>query len=48
VNGLSFPQEIYRENYVNGQKDMELTTFTNILVNDLSGENKYDFKIPAN
>jgi hypothetical protein len=27
---------------------MELTTFTNILVNDLSGENKYDFKIPAN
>ena len=48
VNGLSFPQEIYRENYVNEQKDMELTTFTNILVNDLSGENKYDFKIPAN
>ena len=48
VNGLSFPQEIYRENYVNGQKDIELTTFTNILVNDLSGENKYDFKIPAN
>ena len=48
VNGLSFPQEIYRENYLNGQKDIELTTFTNIIVNDLSGENKYDFKIPAN
>jgi hypothetical protein len=48
VNGLSFPQEIYRENYINGQKDIELTTFTNIVVNDLSGENKYDFKIPAN
>ena len=48
VKGLSFPQEIYRENYVNGQKDIELTTFTNILVNDLSGENKYDFKIPSN
>jgi hypothetical protein len=48
VNGLSFPQEIYRENYINGQKDIELTTFTNIVVNDLSGENIYDFKIPAN
>jgi hypothetical protein len=48
VNGLSFPQEIYRENFVNGKKDIELTTFTNIVVNDLSGENKYDFKIPAN
>ena len=48
VNGLSFPQEIYRENYINGQKDIELTTFTNIIVNDLSGENIYDFKIPAN
>jgi hypothetical protein len=48
VNGLSFPQEIYRENFVNGEKDIELTTFTNIVVNDLSGENKYDFKLPAN
>jgi hypothetical protein len=48
VNGLSFPQEIYRENFVNGKKDIELTTFTNIVVNDLSGENKYDFKMPAN
>lgn len=48
VNGLSFPQEIYREIYIKGQKDIELTTFTNILVNDLSGENNYDFQIPAN
>lgn len=48
VNGLSFPQEIYRENYIKGQKDIELTTFTNILINDLSGDNTYDFKIPSN
>ena len=48
VNGLSFPQEIIRETYINGLKAYELTTFTNILINDLSGENKYDFKIPAN
>jgi hypothetical protein len=48
VKGLSFPQEIVKENYVNGQKVYELTTFTNILINDLSGENTYDYKIPAN
>ena len=48
VKGLSFPQEIYRENYIKGQKDIELTTFTNILINDLSGDNTYDFKIPSN
>jgi uncharacterized protein with NAD-binding domain and iron-sulfur cluster len=48
VKGLSFPQELIRENYVDGQKVYELTTFSNILINDLSGENKYDYKIPAN
>lgn len=48
VKGISFPQEIIKENYVNGQKVYELTTFSNILINDLSGENKYDYKIPSN
>ena len=48
VKGLSFPQEIIKENYIKGQKAYELTTYSNILINDLSGENKYDYKIPAN
>jgi hypothetical protein len=48
IKGLSFPQEIIKENYINGQKAYELTTFSNILINDISGENKYDYKIPSN
>jgi hypothetical protein len=48
VDGLSFPQEIIKEDNINGQKVYELTTFSNILVNDLSGENIYDYKIPSN
>ena len=48
VKGLSFPQEIIKENYINGLKAYELTTYSNILINDLSGEYKYDYKIPAN
>ena len=48
VKGLSFPQEIVKENYVNGQKIYELTNFTNILINDLSGDYIYDYKIPEN
>jgi hypothetical protein len=48
VKGLSFPQEIVKENYVNGQKIYELTNFSNIVINDLSGDNTYDYKIPAN
>ncbi len=47
VKGLSFPQEIVKENVVNGQKIYELTNFSNIIINDLSGENTYDYKIPA-
>lgn len=46
VKGLSFPQEIVKENLINGQKAYEITTFSNILVNDYSGENKYAYKIP--
>jgi hypothetical protein len=48
VKGLSFPQEIIKENYINGQKIYELTTFSNILINDLSRDNIYNYKIPAN
>lgn len=48
VKGLSFPQEIIKENYVSGQKIYEMTNFTNILINDLSGDNTYDYKIPEN
>jgi len=48
VKGLSFPKEIVKENYVNGQKIYELTEFTNILINDVSVENTYNYKIPAN
>ncbi len=47
VKGLSFPQEIIKESYVNGQKIYELTTYSNILINDLSREN-YNYTIPAN
>lgn len=48
VKGLSFPQEIIKENYINGQKIYELTDFTNILINEVSGDNTYNYKIPAN
>lgn len=48
VKGLSFPQEIIKETYSNGQKAYELTTFSNILINDVSGDNEYNYKIPAN
>lgn len=48
VKGLLFPQEIVKEIYSNDQKVYELTTFSNIIINDISDENKYDFKIPSN
>jgi len=47
IKGLSIPQEIIRENYINGQKAYEVTTFTKTLINDYSGENIYGFKIPS-
>ncbi len=48
VKGLSFPQEIIKESYINGQKIYELTTFSNILINDISRGNIYNYKIPEN
>jgi hypothetical protein len=48
VKGLSFPMEIIKEVQANGLKGYELTNFSNIQVNDISGENKYDYKIPVN
>ncbi len=47
VKGLSFPQEIIKENIVNGQKVYELTTYSNIKINDVSREN-YNYQIPGN
>lgn len=48
VKGLSFPQEIVKESIIDGLKSYELTNYSNIEVNDLSGEYKYDYKIPSN
>lgn len=48
IKGLPFPTEVFKETYINGQKNIELTTFTNILINDLSGEKTYEYKIPEN
>ena len=48
VKGLPFPQEIVKETIANNQKSYEITTFSNIKINDLSGEYKYEYKIPEN
>jgi len=46
VKGLSFPQEIVRENHIDGQIAYELTTYSKILINDIGNENKYNYQIP--
>lgn len=48
VKGLSFPQEIIKESHIKGTIAYEMTTYSNILINDLSSEYKYDYKIPQN
>ncbi|MGE5355595.1 MAG: hypothetical protein ACM3PT_05090 [Deltaproteobacteria bacterium] len=45
--GLMFPQEIIRENYIQGKKSYEITTYSNTVINDYS-EDKYSYKIPKN
>lgn len=45
VRGLSFPQEIIKENYINGVIQYEITIYSNIIVNDYS-EDKYSLRIP--
>jgi hypothetical protein len=48
IKGLPFPQEIIRENHVEGQILYEITTYSNTIINEYSNEDKYDFKIPHN
>jgi len=46
IKGISFPQEIVKENYIKGQKYYEITTFKNTNINDYSGD-QYNYKLPA-
>ena len=46
IKGLPFPQEIIRENHVDGQIFYEITTYSNTTINEYSNEDKYDFQIP--
>jgi len=46
INGLAFPQEIIRETIINDKKIHEITTYSNIIVNEYTSDDKYDFKIP--
>lgn len=46
VKGVSFPLEIIKEIYVADKKNIEVTTFNNILINDYSSGKKYDYKVP--
>ncbi len=46
IKGLAFPTEIIRETTINDKKIYEITTFSNIVVNEFTSDDKYDFKIP--
>ncbi len=46
-SGLSFPGEIVQINYKNGKEYYKVTTFKNVVVNDLNENSIYNCPIPA-
>lgn len=46
-NGLEFPGQITQINYIDGKEFYKITTFKNVLVNDMNENTIYNFTIPA-
>ena len=46
VNGLEFPGEVIQITYVDEKEFYKITTFKNIVVNDIREDNIYNFSIP--
>jgi hypothetical protein len=47
ASGISFPKEITEILYKIGGKEMKITTFKNLVVNEMKNESTYNFVIPA-
>ncbi len=45
--GLDFPGQITQINYIDGKEFYKITTFKNVVVNDLNEYNIYNFTFPA-
>jgi hypothetical protein len=47
ASGISFPKEITEILYKIGGEEMKITTFKNLVVNEMKNESTYNFVIPA-
>ncbi len=48
VNGLEFPTEIIQVTYIKNQENYQVTTYKNIIVDDMQEDNIYNYKLLAN
>lgn len=48
INGFIFPGEVIQIVYIGDKENYKITTYKNIVLNDLQEENMYDYSIPSN
>jgi hypothetical protein len=46
IKAIDFPQEMIQISYVNGKEFYKLTSFKNLVVDEMQNENIYNFKLP--
>jgi hypothetical protein len=46
-NGIEFPQEVVEIIYINGQENYQVTTYKNIIIDDLTEGDIYNYSIPG-
>jgi len=47
LNGLEFPQEVVDIAYVKGKENYQVTTYKNIVIDDLTEGNIYNYSVPG-
>ncbi len=45
--GLQFPQKLVEILHINGKENHQITTYKNIVIDELSSENYYDYPVPG-
>lgn len=46
-NGIEFPQEVIEIIYINGKENYQVTTYKNIVIDDLTESDIYNYSIPG-
>ncbi len=48
ISGLDFPTKVVQFFYFNSNEELKLINYTNIVINNMKGEEYYNYSVPVN